>query len=765
MTTESENTVADQGKVPAPGRRGRPVGWRMPTIADLQALTLEDFAFVRAVAEGIEPGKAFLRYYGNRFFDSEGNPEIPHGLAINSQSEKLLKKIVEAALLTATPHTLGAAQALMRPLPAQVAAASVKVQMHMDFEEWLSGIDPDLYRENELPDAYKDYLVELGVESDADQARHSAGPTLQDKLADVDHGLARKAKIDAINLLQAQLAKLPAPDDGTVIWLSRPLQRGLSLQGVGTMGEFVAFVERVGRHWHRSVKGLGPGRARRVEAWLEDHSATLGEVDKSGTQWGSAPGLQTRIVPLQRAPEVIELVYLPGATQATPRNNQLELRFGVAPLELMIVPAHLLGHNGLFRTNSPNHMGAKNDLDAVMIWLNTYLSAGKMRTFEAYRREIERFYVWCILEAQCALSSVSLGHAQGYQAWLKAIPDKYIGSARVARDHPDWRPFRGQLEPLSQNYAIGVLHQFYEALRKNAYVTGNPFGSVRPSVDGKKTRIMDTSRSLSASDLNLVREALATLPGLSSPDLLEAALARRIKLILHLALTTGMRLDEMANATLTSLRRPVVDDIESDAEWMISVTGKGSKVRDLPIQESVLTMIRAHHADWIALMPAADHRRKAFEATPPLIAALQAPVRSKHRDITDETVLANDNAALGRDGLARTLKTFFRQTSKRGLSALASQLQLAEANSSTKAAEIQRLKREIEKFKRIETMSTHWLRHTFAKGVIRNNEGDEGLKLAQQLLGHQSISTTAQYVKQDESGKVKAARKVNPLGF
>jgi integrase len=36
--------------------------------------------------------------------------------------------------------------------------------------------------------------------------------------------------------------------------------------------------------------------------------------------------------------------------------------------------------------------------------------------------------------------------------------------------------------------------------------------------------------------------------------------------------------------------------------------------------------------------------------------------------------------------------------------------------------------------------------------------------MAQLLLGHASINTTAEYLKEDQSKKVKAARKVRPLG-
>jgi site-specific recombinase XerD len=69
-----------------------------------------------------------------------------------------------------------------------------------------------------------------------------------------------------------------------------------------------------------------------------------------------------------------------------------------------------------------------------------------------------------------------------------------------------------------------------------------------------------------------------------------------------------------------------------------------------------------------------------------------------------------------------------------------------------------------ERTARFTQVSTHWLRHTFAHEVLRANNGDDGLIMAQLLLGHASINTTAEYLKEDQSKKVKAARKVRPLG-
>lgn len=724
VVLEAQHPTTDPA-LSAKRKRGRPVGWRMPTMANLDQLTLEDFSFVRGVMSGMKPTVAFKQFYANRHFDAAGNPIIPHGTEINTHAERLQLAILAAARSSNKPEARAAALALEHPTVQPGASPTAVAQAHMAYTQWAESQPEDMYSENEMVERYKDYLADQGV---------SAGTGSHQEVA--DQSLSVAAKVKALNALQTQLADLPKPENETKLWLSPPLVNAFARQGVTTMSGVVQAISLAGRHWHRTIKGLGPGRASRVESWLDDHASTLGPLHRMGLHWEVAPPLAKIIQPLQRA-TAASLLTFTGSNIGSPSSTALALRSGIAPLELMLVPPDLDGQNGVFRTQTPNHLGAKTDLEAIGAWLNGYLTAGKVRTFDAYRREVERFYIWALLQANCPLSSITLSLAQQYQSFLKSIPAKYCSTARVPRHDPRWRPWRGPLEPSSQNYAIGVIYQMYNALHKNAYVTGNPFESIQYDAGGMKRRTMDVTRTLHADDLALVREALTTLPGLTSKTLRKAALARRTRLILHLALTTGMRLAEIATSNLSSLVHPRVDGIVAD-DWVITVLGKGKKERDVPISVYLVSMIEEHHADWRALMPDEAARISAFDLSPPLVAALEAPVRSSGRAITDETAMAHDNCALSTNGLYRTLKTFFRQLARK--------------------------ERDPELQARILKFSTHWLRHTFAHEVLSENDGDDALKLAQQLLGHASINTTAEYVKQDQSALVKAARKVNPLG-
>lgn len=790
-------------------KRGRPIGWRMKTYADLTSLTIEDFSFIRAVIGGMKPVKAFTRFYANVHFDMRGEPIVPHGLEINKFARDLKERILTAATESGDPQ---AAIALRKLADAsldgdgvddqtsvkeagKVDAKPTPEQMERDsqnrFQEWFESLPEDMYSESELPERYREYLLEIGT----------IGDDVETKAAVVDQALNRDEQVKALNVLQTLLAERPTPKVPTSVWLARPLATALARLGIRDMGQFVAFISVNGRHWHRNVPGLGPKRALRLEKWLDSHARTLGEIDRDSAAWEITPPLESAIVPLRRAPGVLLLEFQPGNQFATPKQFQLVRRAGFVPFELLQVPPELDGRNGMFRANTPNLLGAQDDYEAVRLWLGTFESAGKLRTLEAYRREIERFYAWCLYEARVALSSVSLTNAVAYQSFLRNIPDRYITTMRVTRDDPEWRPWRGQLDARSQKYALNVISQCFNVLMKNSYVTGNPFFSLKSA--SASTRVMDTSRSLTDVDLQWVREALHDLPGLSSKVLVRAAIARRTRLILHLGLTTGMRLHEIATASLVGLRKARVDGVEQDDDWMLPVVGKGGKPRDVPIAGAVRRMILAHHEDAIALLQNADNvserRIRDLRKHQPLICALMNPVRTgeskvgdsggqdaeigalvpvRHtgREIDDNAIMANDSGALGRVGLYKTLKAFFRGRARASLrqarkSLEASKKEWLQCKQKNNVAllpaaqfSVEHLTYQVAMWERRTTISTHWLRHTFAHEVLRLNDGDSGLKLAQQLLGHASISTTAEYVKQDESAKVRAARKVNPLG-
>jgi site-specific recombinase XerD len=757
--------------------RGRQAGYRVPTFADLDELTVEDFSFVRGVVNGMSPHEAYARFYGNIHFDSQGAPLVPHGATLKATFDQLEQRILATAQASEDKRLQLAAAVISQTIPAEGAEAD-KRDINEIYEAWFDSLpSADYYGEAELPARFQEYLEDNEIEIRAALSSEVSRAVIIDR------------KVKAINELQTILAYRPRPDADTSIWLAGTLASTLAQMQITTLRQLVKFIGATGRNWHRKVPRLGPIRAARLQAWLSEHADTVGRIQTSGPAWAPYVPLKSALVPLKRTGgTVVDLMPEPGGALALPASQRPG--WDIAPLELLQVPARLDGQEGLFRVRGPNLYEAKTDLDAITVWLRSFLVAEKKRTFEAYRREAERFLIWCYSIAHVAVSSVSIGHAQAYQAFFKQIPGELIGTERVTRDDPRWRPWRGQLSGKSQTYALTVIKLMYQALLTNGYLTGNPFSSLKSQA--VMDRGMDTSRSLDDGDLAWVNQVLerrkqSARRSAATPEVLGDNIApcptlmqartRRVELLLELLLRTGMRLEEVATSGVSSMFAAQVDGKVAPGEFALQVVGKGKKVRTVYIPGVVKELIEAHHRDVEQLIEKAEGlnspRLVAFRIERPLIAALTGFAANTSMPPANTGKRA---FALGKHGIYKTLKHFLRTAAKRDIAALkpeykAVKAALERASKRADVHEVARLQIEIRRLdgdakvaKRRLTFSTHWMRHTFAKEVVRRNPDGAGLNYAQKALGHASIATTGAYLKQDISAMVKALRKVNPLG-
>jgi len=330
----------------------------------------------------------------------------------------------------------------------------------------------------------------------------------------------------------------------------------------------------------------------------------------------------------------------------------------------------------------------------------------------------------------------------------------------------------------------------YQSLVDNAYITGNPFSSLKSAA--AIDRSMDTSRSLDKGDLQWLREQLnermktafggteGLPPGgngeVPCPTLMQAR-TRRINLIVEMLVRTGIRLEEAATRTMANKLPALVDGQVEPGEFVLEVIGKGKKVRTVYLAPMVWAMVDAHHQDVEQLILSAEGphspRLRAFRAERPLIASLTGVSANTSNSPTKS---GNLSIALGRQVIYKTLKSFLSTAAKRDLTVLKAQYKKVKANleRATKSGddkEVARLETEIRGMdidsaiaKRRMRFSTHWMRHTYAKEVLRTNPDGTGLVLAKNTLGHASLATTGAYLRQDISSMVKALRKINPLG-
>lgn len=222
-----------------PRRRGRPVGTVEAVVIGDGLLKLHDFAFLRAVAEGIDPGKAARLYLLEGPEDSRAARTLANRLMGMAMGQ--LDGLAEVA----TARKMGAALAgTASDLPREAKLPSL--------EDFAKHYDPDMYSERELLELF--------------ETRYGAVHSIEQE---------RRAKVDALNWLQPRLARIPKAGDATTLWFSATLCTAFRTGGALTLADCVIYINMHGRLWHRSFERLGRVRAARLVQWLIAHEAYL----------------------------------------------------------------------------------------------------------------------------------------------------------------------------------------------------------------------------------------------------------------------------------------------------------------------------------------------------------------------------------------------------------------------------------------------------------------------------------------------------------
>lgn len=131
-------------------------------------------------------------------------------------------------------------------------------------------------------------------------------------------------------------------------------------------------------------------------------------------------------------------------------------------------------------SNRPQ-IAANSDVDAIKAWLARYLDTNT--TFSNFRKEAERLLLWSTIQLGKPLSSLTHEDCLVYQHFLKdpQPAQRWVlpNGRKVARSHPDWRPFAGPLSPTSIRQAIVILNALFSWLVTADYLAGNPLSLSR----------------------------------------------------------------------------------------------------------------------------------------------------------------------------------------------------------------------------------------------------------------------------------------------
>jgi site-specific recombinase XerD len=658
---------------------------------------------------GLDLRDSFLRYLAW----SETTTDLRY---IQNRRDALLKQIIEAGrnLDPDLPTHVGLSQSL--DLLRSQAKAPAAVQLP-SLEEWADreGMDPDMYSEAELLAEYK---AAFGLDN-ADALE--AGAHLKDPTAD---------RVRALNHLESLMAVTPAASDKLETWFARSVVKRLRNVGLLSLADLVNFINVYGYRWHGRIKAFGAHRAQQVVFWLRLQQEQLNMVISSAVdepkskmilrRAGQGDLIASRMAGLASL-GIGQLPGLGGTQLSGLTGSDKTSAFGLGTyaqlgLERIRRVPGLAGESGVFRSHMANTLGADNDLDAVNAWLTRYQE--KPSTQRSYRKEIERFMLWCAQELKKPLSSVTSPDCQKYRDFLKDVPLSWIHPAPVQRTDPLWRAFRGQPNQASQKQALVILQTLFTGLVDAGYLVANPMRSLMKSFDLPASKI-DIRRSFTEREWNHV---------LVCVDALEEGPERiRLKCILDLLVTSGVRLDELAKARHGNLRLENLPDLPET--WILTVTGKRNKTREIPLNPDVVRLLAMHGKEFME-----QDKQLSNTADLPLIRTLHSSVKQWRQgeggSLQSVSVSDQPGAALSASGIYAVLKRCF-----------------AKAAKTTAAVGLDPA--------RFEKASTHWMRHTFVRQALVDGMP---IEVASELVGHASIDTTSIYAKQELARKIKAVQ-------
>jgi site-specific recombinase XerD len=670
---------------PAKRGRGRPKGATSAVVRDVRALGVHHVAFLRAALLGVDLRQAYERYLAF----GETTSDLRH---IEARRRELTSQLIEAGRrldATLPPQAKVTRYVdLLRP-----DAPGPKVVALPSLDEWVAaeGMDPDMWSEAELLDEYR-----AAFALDNPEALEAA-----EGAADLV-----KERVRALNHLSNLLAVAPKADDKVDAWFARPVVLRLRNAGVMTLENLYQLVNVYGFRWYGRVKGFGARRAAQVVAWLKAQSETLNLVIRDGLD----------------EPKTRRALRLGTSSSQLVQT----LRFGLVPLERLTLPSALLGLDGVYRSRLPNSLEASDDLQAVTRWLSRYDE--RPATQRSYRKEVERFVLWMTSVQRKAVSSASALDCQAYRAFLQAVPPTWVNSSPVERTDPMWRPFRGAPSPASQKQALVIIQTMFEGLLDAGYLVANPMRAVMKGFALPSSKV-NIQRSFGELEWQIVQQASAQL---------EVGPARtRVECVLELLVSSGIRLDELAKARRQNLQLESLPDLPPT--WVLTVTGKRNKTRQVPLADEVVSKLELHARDGLALLAVsaaangkgADSSNNSLDK--PLIFALTGSVAQwKLRDgkVVQEQAVEEGGGALSAAGIYAMLKRFFSQAAM-----------LAKASGLEEG--------------RFEAASTHWLRHTFVRQALVDGAP---LEVVSELAGHASIDTTSIYSSQELARKISTVR-------
>ncbi|CAN7677534.1 site-specific integrase [Caballeronia sp. LjRoot29] len=499
-------------------------------------------------------------------------------------------------------------------------------------------------------------------------------------------------------------------------WFRPRVASRLKGEGIATLGALIAFCNRRGGSWWRSIPRIGAGRAAVIVAWLRRHETQLRlrvDADVSDGNYARDPMVAADVVEVR--PAGTYQVDAGGVGQS----GSAPVRLTLTPLERMAVPHGLSGIDGENRSVAFCYIQARHDLEAARAYLNKYRDQPK--TLRAYTKELERFLLWSVVVRGKALSSLVVDDCEAYKDFLKKPDPRFVGE-RFSRSSPRWRPFASEnLSPESQRYATRALRAAFTWLVDVRYLAGNPWKAVNDPKIVQRETAMQIHRALPADLWRRLRDELDKRCGEDGDPKLGMQW-RVVRAALLLMGDSGLRREEAADAQRGKLRVSIYGTLERPV-WELTVIGKRQKERTVPVSIATLEALKAHWADrGRDFMAPIDLLNPSGPLLSPVTIPRTPASRAKHGAKHDQRINEGEQgySADGINRLISRMLTIIVETMD--------DLSLDE--------------RVI-----LGSVNAHAMRHTFGTQSVAD---EVPVDVVQKVLGHASLQTTSIYVQAEK---------------
>jgi len=576
---------------------------------------------------------------------------------------------------------------------------------------WMSGLDLDFILDRYYPFDERDLIFPNGA-ADLGKKLSAMREDLIDRLCDArPHAVKaiaewRKLKtwsksgVDFLYQGVDAKAARPRPDDPVTSWFKPIAAKRLKAEGIKTMADLIDVIGRRGRGWYMPIPCLGAGKARKIESWLLANQDYL-------------PALPYFVgKPASDLPQAASVKILE-------RHSRM-----LMPMERFLPASELSGTQGCNRHHQRPLISARNDYDAIQAYLYKY--RGQDKTWQAYRKELERFLLWCICECGKAMSDLLVDDCEAYKDFLANPPERWVGT-RQTRHSPVWKPFTSPtLSPESQWYAIKCIRTCFAWLVDVRYLSANPFVAIQNPIVAQQIHRMQIHKALSRDLWNKLSRPdgiLDELCSLSEQDILDRFNLRlhstmkmyapqlvALRAIVLLLGATGIRREELAFAS----RKHLQPYPNQPGIWQLAVQGKRRKWRYVYPSSRDIEAIRAHWAD----------RGEDFDV--PRDVPLLSPVHFPATVASQIKHTAEEPGSKGYSvkGIYNLVRSWFTRI----------------ANDETFALTP-------EERDTLASAGIHAFRHTFGTLTVADNMP---IDVVQGLLGHASLNTTTIYVRSTE---------------